>query len=90
MKSHELPKKPAKRPKTLPCHICMKMFAIKAILERHLKFHEEEVKNQNKDHVKFISDNFDMKCDCCDVIFTDFYDACRHYKKAHGQNGYLK
>lgn len=54
-----------------------------------MKQHEEE-EEENRDQAKFIAENFDMKCDCCDVIFTDFYDACRHYKESHGQNGYIK
>lgn len=49
--------------------------------------------NDSEQCIKFISENFDMKCDMdeCEVVFASFYDARKHYKDKHNYDyGYIK
>lgn len=56
-----------------------------------MQLHEKNNVTEDEQHVKFIAENFDMKCDFCDTVFTAFYDAKHHYKQFHGEDkGYLK
>lgn len=58
---------------------------------RHMRRHEENNETENDQHDKFIAENFDMKCDFCDVKFVALHDARHHYKNIHGvKRGYLK
>ncbi|XP_031634974.1 zinc finger protein 91-like [Contarinia nasturtii] len=78
------------REKTLSCNICLKSFTTPTGLANHMKKHKERPE-MDVNHAKFIDENFDMKCDHCDTIFTGFHDARRHYKMFHNEEkGYLK
>lgn len=75
----------------LQCTICKKRFVYGSSLKHHLRRHEENNETEDGQFVKFIAENFDMKCDHCDVVFEGFHNARQHYKEAHGDNkGYLK
>lgn len=78
--------------KSLPCDICLKLFASKPSLDRHKQRHDDRKKSEEgQQHDKFIADNFDMTCDRCDAVFSAFHDARRHYKESHGdEKGYIK
>lgn len=56
-----------------------------------MKKHQLNNETENSEYVKFIADNFDTKCDYCDVTLLAYHDARRHYKQFHGiDKGYLK
>lgn len=65
MKTHTQPEKASRREKTVQCTICKKMFATEYSLQYHMKKHEERHETEDGDHVKFIQENFDLKCDFC-------------------------
>lgn len=81
-----------KKEKTLPCAICQKLFTTKQSLHYHMRRHKNSENDEFEDvqFVKFIAENFDMKCDHCDTVFDGFYDARRHYRQHHNDKGYLK
>lgn len=61
-------------------------------MERHNRIDGTKDEDQVKlIEENFINENFNLKCDHCDTIFSGFYDARRHYKDAHNDdNGYLR
>lgn len=80
-----------RKEKTIPCSVCKKLFASNVSLMRHMRRHEENNETENDQHEKFIAENFDMKCDFCDVKFVALHDARNHYRENHGEEkGYLK
>lgn len=91
MKQHTQLEKSNRREKTVPCNVCEKMFATEQSLQHHMKRHNERHETEDRDHVKFIQENFDLKCDFCDTVFGGFHDARRHYKEFHNDDkGYIK
>lgn len=73
------------------CDICKKAFTSKLYLKKHLQWHSEGNKSDDEQFRRFMADNFDMNCDRCDVVFTTFHDARRHYKDLHNEKkGYIK
>lgn len=93
IKTKHTDKAAPRKMKQVPCDICKKLFASKESVayERHMRRHEETNENEDGQHDKFITENFDMKCDLCDTVFTAFHDARRHYKEFHNDDkGYLK
>ncbi|XP_031629988.1 zinc finger protein 43-like [Contarinia nasturtii] len=82
---------PIRKEKTVPCKICRKMFTTEQSLDYHMRRHQEKDESEDGQFVKFIAENFDMKCDHCDTVFSAFHDARRHYKEFHNDDkGYLK
>lgn len=89
MKTHAV--KSNRKEKRIPCNVCKKMFASNVSLLRHMRRHEEKNETEDGQYEKFIAENFDMKCDHCDTVFTAFHDARRHYKEFHDDDkGYIK
>lgn len=84
MKKHtEQPKE-----KKFQCPICQKFFTSKDYLEVHIRKHETRTDGiEDEQHLKFIAENFDMKCERCDTIFRSLYEARAHYKDAHNDGG---
>ncbi|XP_031622031.1 zinc finger protein 888-like [Contarinia nasturtii] len=90
----------------LTCHICSKLCTSKEKLESHLKFyhkHDEvrrqwntmlEAKKMTLDAAEIdrvIANQFDMKCDYCDVIFKSLQEAQYHYMEEHHiAEGYIQ
>lgn len=73
------------------CDICEKSFASKIHLRKHFQWHAEGNKLDDEEHRKFVAENFNMKCDQCDVVFSTFHNARRHYKDMHSEKkGYIK
>lgn len=89
MKKHT--EKLSPKDKDVQCPICRKFYSTANSLKKHIQLHEKQNVTEDEQHVKFIAENFDMKCDFCDTVFTAFYDAKHHYKQFHGEDkGYLK
>lgn len=75
---------------SFPCDICQKVFTKQLNLRVHKRRHKNDPPD-NQLYEQFIAENFDMSCDQCDVKFTAFHDAQRHYKDAHNvDNGWIK
>lgn len=73
------------------CDICKKAFTSKIYLKKHLQWHMKGNQSDDEQYRKFIIDNFDRNCDQCDVVFTTFHDARRHYRDLHNEKkGYIK
>ncbi|XP_055317612.1 zinc finger protein 665-like isoform X2 [Sitodiplosis mosellana] len=73
------------------CDICKKAFTSKIYLKKHLEWHTTGQQTDDEHYRTFIADNFDMNCDQCDVVFTTFHDARRHYRDLHNvKKGYIK
>ncbi|XP_031627535.1 zinc finger protein 883-like isoform X2 [Contarinia nasturtii] len=86
MRNHTMPNE-----KTISCSICKKLFTSEVGLKHHMKGHTERNEAEDSQMVKFIAENFDMKCDHCETVFNGFYDARRHYKELHNDDkGYIK
>ena len=77
--------------KKFQCDICpFKKFRSQTGLKEHIERHKNDPRD-SKIYEQFIADNFDMKCDRCDVIFTVVQEAPRHYKEIHNKTrGYVK
>lgn len=89
MKTHT--EKSNRKEKRIECSVCKKMFSSNIYLLRHMRRHEEKNETDDGQYEKFIAENFDMKCDHCDTVFTAFHDARRHYKEFHDDDkGYIK
>ncbi|XP_031629987.1 transcription factor grauzone-like [Contarinia nasturtii] len=89
MKKHT--EKIVPKEKNLPCNICMQLFLTQSGLDHHMRRHQERDESEDGPVMKFIAENFDMKCDHCDTIFSGFHDARRHYKELHNdEKGYIK
>lgn len=85
------PKAKRERPKHFSCNICSKSFITKKKLGAHTKMHKENDEAQNDEYLKFMKENFDMKCDLCDTVFSGFWEAREHYKEIHNKTkGYVK
>lgn len=76
--------------KSIQCDICN----VKLKSQRQLVFHKRRHEKDSSDKAvydQFITENFDMTCDHCDVKFITFQNARQHYKDKHNENdGYLK
>lgn len=86
-------KKQVEKEKKFACNTCGEAFTAKYKLDLHIKDLQHMKKNETDDteYEKFILENFDMKCDLCDTIFTTFHEARRHYKEQHNEDkGYIK
>lgn len=77
--------------RSMQCTICKKMFVSHVSLKTHMQRHEENNETEDGLYIKFMAENFDLKCDHCDTVLPAFHDARRHYKEFHGDpKGYLK
>lgn len=76
----------------IPCSVCQKPFCSKDSLGSHMrKIHGISNKTIDDEFIKFMAENFDMKCDRCDNVFNTFRDMKHHHRVSHGDdNGYVK
>lgn len=77
-------------PKIATCDICSKSFSSEKTLKIHMKLHEAKIEIEDENYTRFMAENFDMKCDRCDTVFSGLYEARYHYKKHNEDRGYIK
>lgn len=78
-------------PEDFQCDVCKKVFTNKKSMRLHLKRHAKMNTPVEDQYHKFMVENFDLKCEQCEYIFSTFRDAKNHYKEKHNEiNGYLK
>lgn len=58
-----------------------------------MKMHENKGEVEVDEYLKFMAENFDMKCDYCETVFRGLHEAHDHYREYHievKKSGYIK